>query len=67
MARKTVTFTTPDHPGDPREFHLEEKQAELFAADIRAKGGTATVGPLNMNESLKSTLRRAGVNPTGIR
>ena len=55
MTRKTVTVTSPKHP-EPRTFHLEEKKAERFAADHLAKGGTAVIGPLKLDDGLQAML-----------
>jgi hypothetical protein len=63
--RKTVTFTTPTHT-TARKFHLEAAKAKRFAAHIIAKGGTAEIGPLDLDNSTIEMLRRAGVNPAAV-
>ena len=63
--RKTVTIRMPGE--EPRYFHLAEDKARRFAADIRAKGGAAEIGPFRMDASLRSVLERAGVNVGGVR
>ena len=66
MMRKTVKFTTPDHPQE-RAFHLHADKAERFAAKVIADGGTAKIVPLELGSDLCALLRNAGVDPVTVR
>lgn len=53
MKRLTVTIQMPSDR-EPRDFHLFEDRAESFAADTRAKGGTAIVKPFTPSPAVLS-------------
>jgi hypothetical protein len=65
MIRKTVTFRMPDEV-EPRCFHLHADKADRFAAKVRAEGGVATVGPLDLGDNLRALLSFAGVQPDQV-
>lgn len=66
MNRKTVMIQMPNETA-ARAFHLRADKCDQFAAKVRAEGGTATIGELSLGVTLKSALKRAGINPEQVK
>jgi hypothetical protein len=60
MTRKTVTILMPGET-ETRAYHLEAAKAEQFAAQVRADGGKAEIGPLSLGDETAKLLGRLGI------